>query len=312
MKLRPQDLVTLVYLGCVGSLIIIFHGRVEQAWFHILLHMAWIGAVIGLVWKSRQSRSRFWLHLGTWYHLLSIPLAFRELHYLVHPINPRDLDGLFVKWDMALFGVHPTLWLEGIMHPVLTEYLQIVYSTFYFLPIVLGLLLWRRRNWEGFQAAMVGVVTAFYLSYLGYFAFPALGPRFEIAHLQSRPLEGLWLTHWIRDCLDELELLQRDAFPSGHVGVSLLVLYYAWRYCKGAFPPYLLIVASLVFSTVYLRYHYVVDVLAGVLLALVSGWLAHLLRRLMGEDLLPWAVSQPETGEKSTKELPQRGRSYTL
>lgn len=314
MKLRPQDLVTLVYLGCVGSLILLFHQRVEHAWFHLILHVAWIAAVLGLVWKSQQGSSRLWVHLGTWYHLLSIPLAFRELHYLVHPINPKDLDWLFVKWDMALFGVHPTVWLEGCMHPLLTEYLQLVYTTFYFLPIVLGVLLWRDRNWVGFQAAMVGVVTAFYLSYLGYFAFPALGPRFEIAHLQTRPLEGLWLTHWIRDSLDKLELIQRDAFPSGHVGISLLVLYYAWRYCRKAFAPYLIVVASLVFSTVYLRYHYVVDVMAGVLLALLSGWVAYFLRNLMGEAQLPWAVSRaPSEPQKSLgEELPHRGRSYTL
>ncbi len=310
MKLRPQDLVTLVYLGCVGSLIVLFHERVEHAWFHLLVHLAWIAAVLGLVWKSRQSSSKFWAHLGIWYHLLSIPLAFRELHYLVHSINPEDLDGLFVKWDLALFGVHPTVWLEGYMHPLLTEYLQLIYTTFYFLPILLGLLLWRNRNWAGFQAALVGVVTAFYVSYLGYFAFPALGPRFEIAHLQSRPLEGLWLTHWIRESLDKLELLQRDAFPSGHVGISLLVLYYAWRYCRKAFAPYLVVVASLVFSTVYLRYHYVVDVLAGVLLALVSGWLAAFLRSLVGEAHLPWEDYQSE--KSSGEELPHRGRSYTL
>jgi membrane-associated phospholipid phosphatase len=314
MRLHAQDVVTLSYLCCVACLIGIFHQRVENAWFHLLLHAAWIGALAGLFWKSQRTPTRFWVHLRTWYHLVSIPLAFRELHYLVHPINPRDLDSVFVHWDLALLGVHPTVWLERITHPILTEYLQLIYTTFYFLPIVLGILLWRDRHWEGFQAAMVGVVTAFYLSYLGYFAFPALGPRFEIPHLQTRPLEGLWLTNWIRESLDGLELIQRDAFPSGHVGISLLVLYYAWRHCRRAFLPYLLVVGSLVFSTVYLRYHYVVDVLAGVILALVSGWLAEFLRGLMEREGLPWVLRQG-TGRRhrgSGDQSPQRGKSYTL
>jgi hypothetical protein len=132
---------------------------------------------------------------------------------------------------------------------------------------------------------MVGVVTTFYLSYLGYFAFPALGPRFEIPHMQTAPLEGVWLTQAIRDGLDHLELIQRDAFPSGHVGVSLLVLYYARRFLRNSFLPYLVVVGSMGVSTVYLRYHYVVDVLSGVILAVVSGWLAHVIRMwLEGED----------------------------
>lgn len=296
MRLQAQDLVTLAYLGCVTSLLVIFYGRVEHAWFHLLMHGLWIAAILGLIHKAQRIQSGFWLQLRTWYHVLSIPLAFRELHYLVHPIHPTDLDPIFVQWDLALLGVHPTVWLERWMHPLLTEYLQLIYTTFYFLPIVLGILLWRDRNWEGFRVAMVGVVTAFYVSYLGYFAFPALGPRFEIASLQERPLQGVWLTHWIRDCLDRLELIQRDAFPSGHVGVSLLVLYYAWRYCRRAFLPYLVVVGSLVFSTVYLRYHYVVDVLAGVVLAVVSGWLAAWLRAWLKEEELPWVGTQLQGG----------------
>lgn len=312
MRLQAQDQVTLGYLGSVTVLILIFHERVEGAWFHILIHLVWIGAILEVVRRAQRTATPFWLHFRTWYHLISIPLAFRELHYLVHPIHPRDLDSILVKWDLALLGVHPTVWLERWMHPVLTEYLQVVYSTFYFLPIVLGILLWRERKWEGFKSAMVGVVTAFYVSYLGYFVFPALGPRFELAHLQTKDLEGLWLTHVIRNCLDALELIQRDAFPSGHVGISLLVLYYSWRHCKKAFIPYLVVVASLVFSTVYLRYHYVVDVLAGVLLAIVSGWLASWLRGFSKDDDLPWARAKQVSLEKPTapnREATQRGIS---
>jgi membrane-associated phospholipid phosphatase len=278
MRIRTEDAVTLGYLGCVTSLVILFHERIDGAWIYPLIHLAWGGAVLAVIWLASRSQHPFWIHLRNWYHLISIPLAFRELHYLVHPINPKDLDPLFVQWDLALFGAHPTVWIERWMHPWVTEYLQIVYSSFYFLPVILGVLLWRRQNWEGFRTTMVGVVTAFYLSYLGYFLFPALGPRFEIAHLQTAPLEGLWLTQPIRNALDHLELIQRDAFPSGHTGVSLLVLYYARRFLPQSFLPFLVVVASLGFSTVYLRYHYVVDVLAGVILAVASGWLAQMLR----------------------------------
>lgn len=289
MRLQAEDAVTICYLGTVALLVAVSHRKIEAAWFHLAVHMVWIALVLGVVWMANKWPSRFFLHLRTWYHILSIPLAFRELHYLVHPINPKDIDSILVQWDWEIFGFHPTVWMERFTNPILTEYLQLVYATFYFLPLVLGFILWRQKQWEGLRASLVGVVTAFYLSYLGYFAFPALGPRFEMSHLQTRPLEGLWLTHHIREILDSLELIQRDAFPSGHVGVSLLVLYYAWRYCRKAFPPYAIIVSSMIVSTVYLRYHYVVDVLAGFLLSMVSGWLASRLRGLFPREAHPWS-----------------------
>jgi membrane-associated phospholipid phosphatase len=281
MRLRADDAITLGYLGCLAMLVLVFRERVAHAWFYLAIHPLWAGAVIGLIWKAERTPHAPWIFARNWYHLLSIPLAFRELHHLVHPINPRDLDPLLAQWDLALFGVHPTVWIERLMHPWLTEFLQLVYSSFYFLPVILGMILWIRRDLRAFHIMLTAIVTAFYVSYLGYFAFPALGPRYELAHLQQQPLEGVWLSSFLRASLDQLELLQRDAFPSGHVGVSLLVLHYSRRFAPATMVPYLVVVLGLVVSTVYLRYHYVVDVLAGFVLAVVSAWLAATIRHWM-------------------------------
>jgi membrane-associated phospholipid phosphatase len=277
--IRAADAVTLGYLGSVAFLVILFQERVEHAWIYPVMHGVVAACILALGWQANRMPRGPWILIRHWYHVVTIPLAFRELHYLVHPINPRDLDPLLTKWDWVLCGgVHPTVWLEQWLHPWLTEYLQVVYSTFYFLPAILGILLWLNRDYRGFEATLAGIVAAFYVSYLAYFAFPALGPRFELASLQHKALEGIWLTPWLRASLDRLELIQRDAFPSGHVGVSLLVVYYARQYLPRAFIPYLIVVLSLVVSTVYLRYHYVVDVISGVILAFVGIWLAHILR----------------------------------
>ncbi len=80
-------------------------------------------------------------------------------------------------------------------------------------------------------------------------------------------LHGIFSADTIRDTLNALERFKQDAFPSGHTAVVLLVLYYAWHYVRGLFWVFLPVVIALIFSTVYLRYHYVIDVLAGILLA---------------------------------------------
>jgi membrane-associated phospholipid phosphatase len=64
-----------------------------------------------------------------------------------------------------------------------------------------------------------------------------------------------------------MDACPRDCFPSGHTEIPLLTLWLARRYRRKLFLVYLPITAAMIFSTVYLRFHYVVDVLAGAALA---------------------------------------------
>lgn len=280
MKLRADDVVTFGYVLILTILVIIHRERIPLWPIYPIIHSVSVSGILLIVYLSERFPNTISFLLRNWYQFFCIPLAFRELNYLIHPINPEDIDRVLVEWDHSIFGVHPTVWLEKITFPILTEYLQIIYSTFYFLPLVLGAILWRKRMYREFQEVLLGVITTFYVSYLGYIAFPALGPRFEIAHLQTVPLKGILFADWLREALNTLERIQRDAFPSGHTGVTLVILYYSYRYHRNSFPFFLVIISSLIFSTVYLRYHYVVDVMAGFVLALVSFVIARIANRL--------------------------------
>ncbi len=49
--------------------------------------------------------------------------------------------------------------------------------------------------------------------------------------------------------------------PSGHTQMVLMVLFLARRYEKVLFYVFLPIICGLILSTVYLRYHYVIDLI---------------------------------------------------
>ena len=212
-----------------------------------------------------------------WYPALLIPFIFSELQHLVHPINPVDIDAQLMAIDYALFGVHPTVWFERFMVPWVTEYMQLAYVTFYFLPFILCAPLYRQGQFLAFRVSLCALLLSYYVSYLLYFLTPARGPRFYLAAYHTLPLTGLWLTTPLQATLDALEGIQRDAFPSGHTAIAIIVLAMAARYQRRLFYPLLVITVSLMISTVYLRYHYVIDVIAGVLLAVwclgVTFWL---------------------------------------
>ena len=263
-KMRPADKVILLYQLLVSVLIASYYSKVEYTVLWLLLHLI----IVVWLWKVQFFFKNPHLKKITfWTPILIILINFSELHYLIHPIFPKDMDSLLIKMDFALFGVHPTIWLERITFPALTEYLQLVYSSFYFLPIILLVLLLNKQEEQKSDFVIFALIYGFYLSYLGYFMVPAIGPRFTLEHMQTKALSGLWLAPIIRQTLDTLENIQRDAFPSGHTEITTLTMYYAWKYQRKYFYVLAVIGTSLIFSTVYLRYHYVSDVIGGLLLA---------------------------------------------
>ena len=111
---------------------------------------------------------------------------------------------------------------------------------------------------------MVGYLS----SYLGYVLLPAVGPRFELKELEQIPLHGLWLFQGLQATLNRLEGVAYDAFPSGHTELTILAWWSSLRLSKRWFSAYFGYTLSIIFATVYLRYHYTVDVFAGALLAI--------------------------------------------
>jgi membrane-associated phospholipid phosphatase len=211
-------------------------------------------------------------------------VTYKELTFLIPRIHPRDFDATLAAIDYRLFGVNPTVWLERVTWPPLTEILQLTYSTYYFLPVILGAVLWSKGWFDKFHFWVFTVVLGFYLSYLGYIAVPAIGPRFlaSIVAAQTRPLTGVLFFSTIRGALDRVEGITRDCFPSGHTELTLLVLYYAHKVHRKTFWWLLPFGTGIIISTVYLRYHYVVDVVAGALLALTIVLMAKSLYRVLG------------------------------
>ncbi len=109
------------------------------------------------------------------------------------------------------------------MHtPVLTEFLQIVYTLFVPAVLYIALVLWRRRRIADFQYYAFLIALGFLVSYLGYILVPARGPRFLLKHLQHFPLQGLWLFQTMQSTLDRLESAHYDCFPSGHTELTIL------------------------------------------------------------------------------------------
>jgi membrane-associated phospholipid phosphatase len=283
--LAPVDFVSIVFLSLMIGLNLLFFGRVS-AWLEIIaVNLAVIAAIVSLAYFAETKRTKIFIGLHRWYSYVIVFFVFKEIYLMVHPIHPMDYDWLFISIDKAIFGVNPTQWMFQFAHPVLTEMFQIAYFSYYILFIMLGVEMYRRYTLEEFDHAAFLVVYGFYLSYLGYFLLPAIGPRFTLHDFYSlnQELPGLFVTSWMRDFINAgesvsfsmanaAEVVQRDVFPSGHTQLTLIVVYLGYRYQLKTRWIMTVLACLLILGTIYLRYHYVVDLFGGALFFVFSIW----------------------------------------
>jgi membrane-associated phospholipid phosphatase len=272
--LRPTDLLTLSFLLLLSCLAVFFtpvnpSRSVLLATYAVLA----IAEVSAAVYRARVGPAKKGFHLSVFTAVITVLTIFNSLGAIIASIHATTFDARLIAVDHAIFGVHPTVWLERLISPTLSTILPFAYISYYFIPLLLGSVLISKGKFGEFEEVLFGILLCFYLSYVCYLLVPAIGPRFTLSRLQTADLQ---------DALNGLEKNKTDAFPSGHTAISLLCLYYAWKEReKRLFTVLIPVVTGLIISTVYLRYHYVIDVIAGIALTGLTILLAPGLRRLI-------------------------------
>ncbi len=287
-KISPTEGLTLFFLMGLSALTLVFRGQIPL-WPSLLLrYTLWLGLLFAL----KLSCAHKWAgKAGGFFHafspILFIVLIYESLGDLIHHLRP-DIDLQLIRIDFSIFGVHPTLWMEQRIVPWLTDVLSLAYISYYFLPVILVAVLYLKDRKPEFDQSIFVLALGYYVSFVGYILFPAIGPRYAMTHLYSVPLEASFITDFVRDILNALEHNKRDCMPSGHTQIVLIVLYLAHRYEKFLFTLFFPIVCGLILSTVYLRYHYVIDLFAGAMAA--AGCM------IIGPRLYGWWISRIQNG----------------
>ena len=130
------------------------------------------------------------------------------------------------------------------------------------------------KQWDVLRDYIRDLSTVMLLCYTFYTIFPAWGPKyFRIGYVEV----GGWIFTDIMLHIHENGALLGAAFPSSHVAASMIPWWYTWRYFPSHRGWMTTIWVLLCMSTVYNRYHYVVDVFAGILLSALILMFGHLL-----------------------------------
>lgn len=220
----------------------------------------------GHLWQAIGSLARFALPL------LAVLSLYRTMNFFISVLNPNDKDAMLAAIDRVLFfGHNPSYLLENLVTPVLTRYLYTVYVAWFPLIFVTILVLFLRGHRRTLAQFLLAMLLTFYTGYVSYLFVPAVGPLYAMPfHID---LNGGTLGAFTNSLTHDYGIA-RDVFPSLHTAITLVVLWAVWRAERALRWPAAILAGSILFSTLYLRFHYVIDVLAGILLALATTWLA--------------------------------------
>lgn len=270
LDVRIYDIPTLAYLCIWIVLIALFRNRIPNAGGFLQIHFILLSIIV--LWAIKPPQLAAARFVRRYYAAVYLLIFFSCLNHFIPAINLNPIDHTLIQMDYRLFGQHPTAWLQRWHHPLVTEIMQWSYLGYYFLPLLVPYALHRAGKDRRIDEYITIILTAFYLFYLGNLIFPAYGPRFYLAHLHGDSLQGVWLAERIQHTLNGLEKIQLDAFPSGHAAIIFILMYYTLKHTRKLFWGILPVCVALLFSTVYLRLHYVVDIIAGLMVAVLVLW----------------------------------------
>lgn len=298
------ELVTLVYMALTAALTLLWRESID-VWGQMLLRRGIVllfMAAAGAVWMCWPCR---WTVM-----LRGVPLLlflvqwYPELYEFCKQFP--YLDHLFARADQWLWGGQPSLtFADDCPSCLFSELMCLGYYSYYYLMIVTMLAYYFVDIGRSNRAAFI-FLCSFFLFYALFICIPVAGPQYYFAAVGTEAAQTGVLpavAHFTDDspCLSidvqglfgrlvvgtqEVGERPQAAFPSSHVGMTLVTLALAWQMRRKVLFWVLLPLAALLFaSTVYIKAHYLVDVVGAVVLTpliyAVAAWLYRLARPLI-------------------------------
>jgi len=262
---------------------IVFGAFLVYAWVRLALaqgvaggqSLLYLGMIVvngaAILWcRRRETNVRWRIRLLVYPILMNV--SFFGMGAAVGAMHPGKEDALLERIDQALVGTTPCLALESLVAPVLTEALSLCYILF-FPYLTISMIYYLCGDLGTLKKFFAGLFTIYGFGFIGYSLLPAAGPYIAMADRFTVPLEGGWIT-----ALNHQVVLKGsngvDVFPSLHCALSCFILFFDFMHKRRRFYFYAVPCAGLWVSTIYLRYHYLVDVIVGFALSAACLWMA--------------------------------------
>ena len=273
----------LLYFAIIELVIIFTKPSLFFDWNFILTRIIFVFAFIfSLVIKNKISNNFFQLLQNILVFAL-MTFLYKETAMLNTLIFPK-IDEFLSNLDQNIFKFQPSIEFSKHFNSLFfSELFYFGYFCYYLLPLVVLGILYKFLPQKIEEFGFI-LISSFLLYYFIFIIIPAEGPQFYFTfpdnHIEAQGIFG-----------NAIKLIQKNgeaptaAFPSSHVGISWIVIFWLYQNFRKSVKYFLPFVILLMFSTVYIKAHYFVDVVAGFISAPIVFFLTFKFYKFLNRKL---------------------------
>jgi hypothetical protein len=204
----------------------------------------------------------------------TVQISYFELRELLPIVNSSSLDAQLSRIDEHVLHFEPSLFMDRFVSSATTEWFAFFYFGYFcllashVLPMVFG-----SRRTSLLAEFALGMIIVYATAHTLYMVVPGYGP---VRYLADRYQHTLPSGVWFDAVLNAVQSggAQKDIFPSLHTAGPVFLSLFSFRHrdklpFKYTWPFVAFFSANIVIATMFLRWHYLIDVIAG--LALSTG-----------------------------------------
>lgn len=221
-----------------------------------------------LIWQGIKTLSPFINRMRLLWNIILMNFAFTSIRYIIPILGKNPLDSSLANIDIWIVGRDLSIWAQQFYCKPLTEIMSFGYMLFIVFLFFTFSIYAFKADLNKLCRFCFGIFTLYALGISGYSIVPAQGPLVHFAGAYSCNLEGYYFTELNR-MMVAFGSSGYDVFPSLHAGVGLFLLLFYRKYDRPLYFIYLIPFVLLVLSTIYLRYHYLIDILVGIPLSIL-------------------------------------------
>jgi hypothetical protein len=286
-ELAPQDWLVFAYLvalnvACLQAPASSMRTQCLERVFGLLTFLVTTLVVV----RGGLFRHAFWAPLL--YRLAiygTVQLSYFFFQDLLPIVNSTSLDWELYHLDLALFGFEPAMLMDRFVNPITTEWFAFFYFGYFFLLAlhVIPILMFSKQRRLLAEFAL-GMLIVFCVGHTVYMLVPGYGPYKAMAdQFQNQFPRGMWLDMVMTTVT--AGGAQKDIFPSLHTAAPTFIALFSFRHrdklpFRYTWPAVTFFAVNIIFATMFLRWHYIIDVVAGLSLATSAVVIAvHVVRR---------------------------------
>ena len=273
----------LLYFAIIELVIIFTKPSLFFDWNFILTRVIFVFAFTFSVIIKRKISKNFFQLLQNILVFALMTFLYKETAMLNTLIFPK-IDEFLSNLDQNIFKFQPSIEFSKHFNSLFfSELFYFGYFCYYLLPLVVFGILYKFLPQKIEEFGFI-LISSFLLYYFIFIIIPAEGPQFYFTfpdnYIEAQGIFG-----------NAIKLIQKNgeaptaAFPSSHVGISWIVIFWLYQNFRKSVKYFLPFVILLMFSTVYIKAHYFVDVVAGFLTAPIVFFLTFKFYKFLNHKL---------------------------